>query len=244
METIAAILERVKSNLSTESSIEEPDIEEPCPTCLGRGYISTPGLPVGHPQFGKAIACEQCRPQVESFFESLDVTDANRDAISEGVAMALKPAGWLILKGTRGVGKTAIATAILSGVNRRHTNPYQAAALLDFWRSRIDVGDFSETFGGMCQLPFFVIDDLAAVRPVEPGRGDSSTTPWALERLTVLLDHRYARRLPTVITTDRNEIEMAHIVGPRIADRVFDQHSGLCTVIPITGPSRRTGREW
>ena len=203
---------------------------------------------MGYPSFGQLIPCETCCPipTVESFFEPLwDITEHNRLAIAEGIEMAKDPKGWLVLNGDRGVGKTTIAKAILSAVKRREAEPFQSAALLDYWRSRIGEGDFAEVFMAHCQAAFFALDDLAAIRPVElDKKGDTSTTPWALERLTIFLDHRYARRLPTVITTDKDEVEMARIVGPRIADRVFDQGSGLCTVIPIGGKSYRTGRTW
>ena len=151
--------------------------------------------------------------------------------------MADKPEGWLILKGEKGLGKTHLATAIcevweLSPLT--HVQPWQTASLLDFWRSRYDFGDFQQTFDAHCGAGRYGLDDLGAER----------VTEWALERLTVFLDHRYRNRLATVITTNLDEVEMAKKLNARIADRVFDVGSGLCRIVDLKGPSWRTGRAW
>jgi len=71
--------------------------------------------------------------------------------------------------------------------------------------------------------PLLALDDL----------GTESATPWAREKLFQLLNHRYAARLPTVITTTAqiNEIE------PRLQSRMLD--TSRCVFFVITAPSYR-----
>ncbi len=71
--------------------------------------------------------------------------------------------------------------------------------------------------------PLLVLDDL----------GTESATPWAREKLFQLLNHRYAARLPTVITTT------AHIgeIEPRLQSRMLD--TTRCTFFVIEAPSYR-----
>mgnify|MGYP001355734937 CR=1 FL=1 len=60
--------------------------------------------------------------------------------------------------------------------------------------------------------------------------GTESATPWAQEKLYQLLNHRYAARLPTVITTSAR-LDTLH---PRLRTRMFDRR--LCTMFEIIAP--------
>ena len=166
--------------------------------------------------------------------ESFQRIPGTEEAVEAVRRMAEHPEGWLILQGPRGCGKTHLLTALcrLLGFNRQW--PWQCALLLDYWRSRYDVGDFEVVFRAHLVTSLFPLDDLGAERPTE----------WAVERLTMFLDYRYARQLPTVITTNLNEEEMAQKLGSRIADRVFDTGTGLCRIVTMDVPSFRTGRKW
>jgi DNA replication protein DnaC len=62
-----------------------------------------------------------------------------------------------------------------------------------------------------------VLDDL----------GTESATPWAREKLYQILNHRYAARLPTVITT-ASTIKDLH---PRLRTRMLDRRR--CRVFEI-----------
>ncbi len=71
-----------------------------------------------------------------------------------------------------------------------------------------------------------VLDDL----------GTESATPWAKEKLFQLLNHRYAAKLPTVVTSS-SSIEK---IEDRLRSRMLD--SARCTVFAITAPSYRGGQ--
>lgn len=75
----------------------------------------------------------------------------------------------------------------------------------------------------LAQVHFLTIDDLASIK----------LTDWAAAHLLGLVDHRWSRRLPTLITT--NEPELGGIVGDRIASRLSDG----ATFVSLDGADRR-----
>lgn len=173
-------------------------------------------------------------PTVINNFDNFIVRKGTEEAFAACKKMAENPQGWLVLQGPRGCGKTHLLSAIGNAWYNKVYHPRTTASLLDIWRGRFDHGDFMEWFDGHCNMDNMVVDDLGTEKP----------TDWAVERLTMLLDHRYGRQLPTVISTNLVEEEMARVLGPRIADRVFDRGSGLCKIVAITASSYRTGRAW
>ena len=111
---------------------------EPCDECGGRGWF-TPNVPVGHPDFGQVITCG-CRADrineersvrllrysnlgylTRFTFESMDPAGLPGDAESRRLfgeayrrasEFAEDPAGWLVLTGPHGTGKTHLAAAV------------------------------------------------------------------------------------------------------------------------------------
>ncbi len=164
---------------------------------------------------------------------SEDMTVERKENLARAVAEARRfaehPAGWLVLSGTYGCGKTHLAAAIAN---------YQLAAgratpmfvvvpdLLDHLRAT-----FSPTAGTTLDRVFeqvkstslLVLDDL----------GTESATPWAREKLFQLLNHRYVARLPTVITTTAQIGD----IEPRLQSRMLD--TSRCTFFVVTAPSYR-----
>ena len=70
--------------------------------------------------------------------------------------------------------------------------------------------------------PLLVLDDL----------GSQSATPWATEKLFQLLNYRYNRDLPTVITVASDILKDVDI---RIRTRLQDER--ICTYVSITAPA-------
>ncbi len=112
--------------------------KQTCPICHGIGFVAR-DVPVGHPDFGRAIPC-QCQ---QEYLEMARLEDLRRASnlgmlahmtfesfIPEGIGLnpekqrnlqqtfklaqefARHPQGWLILKGGYGCGKTHLAAAI------------------------------------------------------------------------------------------------------------------------------------
>ncbi len=144
---------------------------------------------------------------------------------------AEEPEGWLTLTGEYGCGKTHLAAAI---ANRRKDLGAPALFivvpdLLDHLRAAYDpksTVSYDQLFEIVRHAPFLVLDDL----------GTQSATPWAREKLYQIFNHRYAARLPTVITMQES-LEELEREEPRLASRLADV--AVSTVYAILAPSYR-----
>ena len=148
-----------------------------------------------------------------------------RVALEHSRAMADTPAGWLVLLGSYGCGKTHLAAAI---ANHREAMGFPSLFvvvpdLLDYLRSTFNPSSpvsYDRLFDEIRSANLLVLDDLGA----------QNATPWAREKLFQLLNHRYNAELATVITTS---IDMAEI-DARVRTRLLDKR--LCTICGITAP--------
>jgi DNA replication protein DnaC len=236
---------------------EEKVAQEPCPVCQGMGFI-TVDVPLGHPDYGKAVACECQQKEIEARrlaqFQTISQLDVLQDQtlqnfIPEGIGLteekqrnlklayrrclsyAEKPEGWLLLRGGYGCGKTHLAAAI---ANHRLSQGEMAILitvpdLLDFLRA---------TFAPDSEVSFD--ERLQQIKTASllilDDFGTESGTPWAQEKLFQILNYRYNSRLPTVVTTnyELEEIEL------RVRSRLVDP--GLVQIITILAPDfRRAG---
>jgi DNA replication protein DnaC len=81
---------------------------------------------------------------------------------------------------------------------------------------------YDRRFDEVRTAPLLVLDDL----------GSQSATPWAREKLYQLLNYRYNRELPTVITV---AVDMLKDVDERIGTRMRDKR--ICNIVAITVPA-------
>lgn len=221
--------------------------------CGGLGYVRR-DLPVDHPEFGKLLRCPQLpidpvrREKLRTLGNLEAFTDKAFDnftvniptltpnqlqslhmALTVSLDYAQNPEGWLLLEGGYGCGKTHLAAAI---ANARLE--FEEAVLfittpdlLDHLRSTYgptsEVG-YDELFDRVRNAPLLVLDDLGVENP----------SAWAQEKLFQLLNHRYTRRLPTVITTN---VDLESL-DPRIRSRMLD--NTLIRRVTIQAPDYRT----
>lgn len=75
--------------------------------------------------------------------------------------------------------------------------------------------------------PLLILDDL----------GTEKLTDWAAEKLDTLIDHRYIKGLPLVVTTNVPAAQLS----PRIASRLQDRRLGK--VVTLSGPDYRVQGE-
>lgn len=176
----------------------------------------------------------------ESFLARSELSADERDnlerALSLARAFAEDPAGWLVLSGTFGCGKTHLAAAIANQQTARgRPTPMFVVVpdLLDHLRatfSPTSTTTLDRVFEQVRTAPLLILDDL----------GTESATPWAREKLFQLFNHRYAGRLPTVITTT-SSLEALDKSEPRLASRMKD--TGRCRFFAIVAPSFRGSPE-
>jgi len=210
-----------------------------CPHCHGLGYVRDE-RPLGDPEFGRIYTCA-CRlaelenskspsdsallglvPPADKTFQTFQPSGVRglpyqraslRLAYDTSLKYAEAPRGWLLLQGRSGSGKTHLASAIANArLNAGDQVIFASASgLLDRLRQTFDPlawESYDHVFDQMRACALLIIDDL----------GDESPTPWALEKLYQLFNHRSVSALPTVITT-RLPLER---IEPRIRSRSMD----------------------
>lgn len=225
--------------------------------CEGLGVVRY-DVPVGDPRFGKLFRCPHFPVEQDTERQERLRRLSNLDAYAEktfdnftvdlptlkpsertSLEMALSasrqfaeaPAGWLILEGSYGCGKTHLAAAV-GNERLRHGDAVLFVTvpdLLDHLRSTYGPSSevsYDETFDRIRNSPFLVLDDLGA----------ENSSSWAQEKLFQLLNHRHSHHLVTVITTN---IDLDRL-DPRVRSRMLDNN--LVKTCKITAPDYRTYR--
>lgn len=227
-----------------------------CPRCGGAGFVLA-DVPLGHPDFGKAIPCH-CKQEErlwrrvheyqgmsnlaalarytfdefipEPTWLSAASRETLRRAYEVAIAFARQPSGWLILTGSYGCGKTHLAAAIANDrLDRNQAAIFVVVPdLLDHLRA---------TFGPNSETQYDeMFEQIRSTRLlILDDLGSQSATPWASEKLFQLLNHRYNAQLPTVITTNQRLEDL----DQRLRSRLLDIN--LVDRLHIIAPDFRSG---
>ena len=149
---------------------------------------------------------------------------------------AEEPTGWMYLGGLHGSGKTHLAAAI-ANYSASQGLPVLFVVvpdLLDHLRATFNPNSavsYDRRFDEIRNVGLLVLDDLGA----------QATTPWAREKLSQLLDHRYVTQLPTVITS----AELDNKIDPKLWSRLEDTRLVLRKLIDAAsyrGGTRKRSR--
>jgi len=148
-------------------------------------------------------------------------------AIKEALAFAKHPRGWLVFTGPYGCGKTHLAAAIANHRAGLGAPPLfvMVPDLLDHLRAAFSPNSgtsYDRRFDEVRTAPLLVLDDL----------GSQSATPWAREKLYQLMNYRYNRELPTIMTV---AVDILKDLDARIYTRIRDER--ICQMITITAPA-------
>ena len=212
---------------------------------------------MGSPEFGRVIPCDCQGPAwgVKPFdrlrhysdlgalqrltFDSLDpsgrpdyVEPASfRRAQVTAMRFAERPAGWLVLTGPSGTGKTHLAAAVTNfRMSRGHPTRFVVVPeLLDHLRATFGPDAtvrYDDLFDQVIAAPLLILDDL----------GGHSPSPWAEDKLDQILTHRYDERMPTVITSSLAPHEMSDRFRARVNDSTFSTVAALKPSLVQPGP--------
>ena len=149
---------------------------------------------------------------------------------------AKNPAGWLVLFGQNGTGKTHLAAAIANSLREQGrvclfiTAPRLVEYLREAFNPRRDHDDdwasLTDRLNLIQTAPALVVDDLGA----------QNDTPWVNEQLYLLFDYRQVATLPTVVTTNLDMVAME----PRLSSRL--RNRGISELVSANGArDYRTG---
>lgn len=247
---INEILSQMRKNLPVPGKTVDPEPEAfDCAQCRDAGFLH-PRYPSGAIDYTRIITCdcqlfrieqrlkghllESCelpKGTEELTFECFTIRPGTQEAFEAALELAqgrLNSLRWLILIAPWDRGKTHLAIAACHTWLERSEPALYAYVpdLLRDLRRGFDRDDFDERFNRYCEVPLLVLDDL----------GVENDTKWVQEILDSIIDHRYVRRLPLIITTNL----AANQLAPRIKSRI--QRAPFCKVITIKAGEYRLYR--
>ena len=215
-----------------------------CDICLDAGWIGN-DVPHGHPDFGRALPCE-CKKDLSettkierlqrysnlgpltrlSFNDLISIgtrpDEPRQKAFNQSFEAALeyirKPTGWLVFAGPSGTGKTHLAAAISNELMSQGKYVFFIVVpdLLDHLRLAFNPEaelQYDDLFEQVKETPFLVLDDLGA----------NALSNWATEKLFQIINHRFTRELPTIITTNNSLDQLNEAIRTRISDTSVSQ---------------------
>ena len=146
------------------------------------------------------------------------------------------------ITGTKGTGKTHIAAAIANhllgqGISVICMTERNMFSLIQktFSRDKDHGGTESEVREIYERVPLLIIDDLGKEKPSE----------WTLATLYAIVDGRYNRAMPLIITTNYDTQSLVNRLTPKGADKttadaIVDRFNEMCESIVMSGESWRS----
>ena len=228
-----------RANTDTWSDAELETASPSCSICNGVGFVYA-NVPVGHPDFGKAIPCRCARKEAEKerqarlerysnlgvltqlTFDNLipqgrsgDIKNQERFTSVYQAArdFTVEPKGWLVLIGPSGCGKTHLAAAI---ANERISHGYPV-----FFTTTPDLlQHLRSAYSPDSEITYDEFFNRVCDAPllILDDLGAQASTPWAKEKLDQLLTHRFNNRLPTVVVAITPVEELEERIRTRLTD--------------------------
>jgi DNA replication protein DnaC len=153
-------------------------------------------------------------PMVEGMtFTNFTMRDGLKTAYDESVKIARNHGSiaWLTFMGRNDTGKTHLAVAICrswveAGVPAKYVFvPFLLDELRKGYQSKGD-DSYEQRFKTYCDVPLLLLDDLGA----------ESRTPWAQEKMDMLVDYRYMNNKSLIVTTNNKLEELPARIRSRL----------------------------
>lgn len=169
--------------------------------------------------------------KIPKIFEGADYDKDVSDELKKLFEKQVRAGKGLYMHGGTGTGKTHVAYAMAKKAVSLPLNVlfFNATSFLDMLKAEFKIG-FDENeeslFDRAMNLKgILFIDDLGAEK----------TTEWALERFTLLINHRWEEMLPTVFTSNYDLEILSARMGDRVSSRVF----AMVEVVEFSGADKR-----
>jgi DNA replication protein DnaC len=143
------------------------------------------------------------------------------------------------IHGPKGTGKTHIVAAIANSILNAGTAAVCMTERELLGRIRRTYshgnGDESDVLEVYKRVPLLIIDDLGKEKPSE----------WTLATLYAIIDGRYERAMPTIVTTNYDPVSLLERMTPKggditTADAIVDRLNEMCESIFMDGGSWRS----
>jgi len=163
-------------------------------------------------------------------FATTEERPGQEAALCHARAFADDPRGWLVLMGGTGRGKSRVAACVAWQLYHSSKGVLWISAsdllqhLRDSYNHAAGVAT-SEILDVIRSAPHLFIDDL----------GPETPTAWVRDTMRALIDKRWMRQLPTVITTNVSLSKMAGPDASRLASK--------SRLVYVGGADQRTGLE-
>lgn len=135
----------------------------------------------------------------------------------------------IIFSGSVGTGKTHLAVAILNNLLVQKeivpTFVNTPEFIADLRQEQFEPGGTGHMISRAKECPLICFDDLAKEKMTE----------WVREQYYRIINHRYTKQLPVIITTNCSMDELGEKLGDATASRL----TAMCEVIEIKGRDRR-----
>ncbi|SHI56142.1 primosomal protein DnaI [Anaerovibrio lipolyticus DSM 3074] len=240
---------------------DEPiDPKELCKECIGLSYCKqeiTGMVPVEEEYYGSVRtrlhfcqyeARKRGQEKVDRLFRDAKIperyTDCgwsdfhinshNQEAVNAAYEVIEKQSG-AIFYGNRGTGKTMLVSIIANEMAKNGVPVLFTSVpeLFDAIRSRFTTGNAKDIVDGVKDADFLILDDM----------GTEKMTDWVSEQLFIIINHRYNRNLPLVITTNYDPrtfaaklcIQSKDGLDKIPAERIMSRLKAMCKFVKVAG---------
>ncbi|MFE0800116.1 ATP-binding protein [Streptomyces sp. NPDC058812] len=199
-----------------------------------------PGHPEYHRRQRAEFALTRWAAAVPYRYQDAEATHPEITAWADRAADDVRKAGFLVLTGTIGTGKTHQAYGALRRIAEAGPRRFEMIATTApdlYGRLRPGGSDkgTEHELKRLCQIPLLLLDDL----------GTEKLSEWTEEATYRLINDRYNQCLPLIVTTNFpvRDPNGAPDLVTRLGDRLASRLAQAATVVHLDGPDlRRTFR--
>ncbi|CAL9348990.1 hypothetical protein SUDANB1_00422 [Streptomyces sp. enrichment culture] len=202
----------------------------------------TPDEP-GHPEYHRRqraeFAVNRWKTAVPYRYQDATATHPEVTAWADRAAVDYRDAGFLVLTGSIGTGKTHQAYGALRRIAEAGPRRFEMIATTApdlYGRLRPGGSDkgTEHELKRLCRIPLLLLDDL----------GTEKLSEWTEEATYRLVNERYNECLPLIVTTNflvRAATPGAPDLVTRLGDRLASRLAQTATVVHLDGPDLRRG---
>lgn len=195
----------------------------------------------GHPEYHRRqradFALNRWRTAVPHRYQQATAEHPSVQKWADRAALDIRDAGFLVLTGSIGTGKTHQAYGALrriaeAGPRRFEMLATTAPDMYGLLRPQGSDKGSEHELKRLCRIPLLLLDDL----------GTEKLSEWTEEATYRIVNYRYNESLPLLITTNlpvRAGESAAQDLVTRLGERLASRLSQTATVVKLTGPDRR-----